>query len=147
MAVTKFRMKPVVVTAEQWFSDKEVEGVTDLVPDLGLVANPVVYTPNGPVRIEPGEWIITDVAGERYPCRPEIFETMYEPADVPPSHDASKEELLEWIRVMTDKSGLKEGDEIAIISRSLLEEQSAKLSKAELALKDVQGVLHKWFRC
>jgi hypothetical protein len=26
----------------------------------------------------PGDWIITDVQGERYPCKPNIFEATYE---------------------------------------------------------------------
>lgn len=29
----------------------------------------------------PGDWVITGVAGERYPCKPAIFEATYEPAD------------------------------------------------------------------
>lgn len=28
----------------------------------------------------PGDWIITGVAGERYPCKPHIFDVTYEPA-------------------------------------------------------------------
>ena len=31
----------------------------------------------------PGDWIITGVAGERYPCKPRIFAATYEPADAP----------------------------------------------------------------
>lgn len=31
-------------------------------------------------RVCPGDWIITGVAGERYPCKPDIFEATYEPA-------------------------------------------------------------------
>lgn len=27
----------------------------------------------------PGDWIITGVAGEKYPCKPAIFEATYEP--------------------------------------------------------------------
>lgn len=27
----------------------------------------------------PGDWIITGVAGERYPCKPDIFAATYEP--------------------------------------------------------------------
>lgn len=29
-------------------------------------------------RVCPGDWIITGVAGERYPCKPAIFEATYE---------------------------------------------------------------------
>lgn len=32
-------------------------------------------------RVCPGDWIITGVAGERYPCKPDIFAATYEPAD------------------------------------------------------------------
>lgn len=29
-------------------------------------------------RVCPGDWIITGVKGERYPCKPDIFEATYE---------------------------------------------------------------------
>lgn len=31
-------------------------------------------------RVCPGDWIITGIAGERYPCKPDIFAKTYEPA-------------------------------------------------------------------
>lgn len=31
-------------------------------------------------RVCPGDWIITGVKGERYPCKPDVFEATYEPA-------------------------------------------------------------------
>lgn len=31
-------------------------------------------------RVCPGDWIITGVKGERYPCKPDIFDATYEPA-------------------------------------------------------------------
>lgn len=30
--------------------------------------------------VTPGDWIITGVNGENYPCKPHIFEATYEPA-------------------------------------------------------------------
>ena len=36
----------------------------------------------------PGDWIITGVRGERYPCQPDIFEQTYEPAHAPLVHYA-----------------------------------------------------------
>jgi len=33
----------------------------------------------------PGDWIITGVQGERYPCKPDIFEATYEAVEKP--HD------------------------------------------------------------
>lgn len=32
-------------------------------------------------RVCPGDWIITGVKGERYPCKPDIFEATYDPVD------------------------------------------------------------------
>ena len=29
----------------------------------------------------PGDWIITGVAGERYPCKPVIFQQTYDPVE------------------------------------------------------------------
>ena len=29
----------------------------------------------------PGDWVITGVKGERYPCKPDIFNATYHPAD------------------------------------------------------------------
>jgi len=31
--------------------------------------------------VTPGDWIITGVAGEHYPCKPDIFELTYESAE------------------------------------------------------------------
>lgn len=32
----------------------------------------------------PGDWIITGVKGEKYPCKPDIFEAIYEPVEDSP---------------------------------------------------------------
>jgi hypothetical protein len=32
------------------------------------------------MSVAPGDWIITGVQGEHYPCKPEIFAATYEPA-------------------------------------------------------------------
>lgn len=34
--------------------------------------------PNSSVQVYPGDWIITGVDGEKYPCRPSIFAATYE---------------------------------------------------------------------
>lgn len=44
----------------------------------------------------PGDWIITGIQGERYPCKPDIFDATYEPASVDASvdgirHDPTKQ--------------------------------------------------------
>lgn len=38
-----------------------------------------VLTLNGPVPVNPGEWVIRGMADEFYPCDPAVFEAKYEP--------------------------------------------------------------------
>ena len=38
-----------------------------------------IVTLEGTMRACVGDWIITGVAGERYPCKPEVFSATYEP--------------------------------------------------------------------
>ena len=41
----------------------------------------VVATLEGPLRASPNDWIIKGVKGEFYPCKPDIFELIYEKAE------------------------------------------------------------------
>jgi hypothetical protein len=74
----KYRKKPVVIDAEQF------DGTDECARRLGLVVTITetgVQTLEGFMRANPGDWIITGIKGERYPCKPDIFEATYEPAD------------------------------------------------------------------
>lgn len=41
----------------------------------------VIPTSEGYMRASLGDWIIKGVKGEFYPCKPDIFEATYEPAE------------------------------------------------------------------
>lgn len=45
----------------------------------------VINTTEGMMRADPGDWIIKGIAGEFYPCKPEIFGATYKPVDEPVS--------------------------------------------------------------
>ena len=60
--MTKYRKKPVVIDAYQ--TDKEMD----------------IVTLEGVMHADVGDWIITGVKGEKYPCKPDVFEKTYEPA-------------------------------------------------------------------
>jgi hypothetical protein len=62
MEPRQYRKKPIVITAYQ----------TDVVV--------LIQTLEGEMRADPGDWIITGVKGETYPCKPDIFEATYETA-------------------------------------------------------------------
>ena len=78
----KFRKKPVVIEANQWFKHGDHPAVlpTHTVdPDTGG-RQAYIETLEGQYLVTPGDWIITGVKGEHYPCKPDIFEMTYEPA-------------------------------------------------------------------
>ena len=96
----KFRKKPVVIEAEQYLGPEFVrdpEVPPAVPPGVGwmptttvgarggawVVLVPVIETLEGRMRVTPGDWIITGIQGERYPCKPDIFEATYEPVDNP----------------------------------------------------------------
>ena len=58
--MAKYRKKPVVIEAER------------------APCHMVIRTLEGDMRAEPGDWIITGVKGEQYPCKPDIFAATYE---------------------------------------------------------------------
>jgi hypothetical protein len=73
----EFRKKPVVIEATQWFKMGDHPAVeASLANDLfGWID-----TLEGGHIVTPGDWIITGVKGENYPCKPDIFEMTYEAA-------------------------------------------------------------------
>ena len=112
--MAKFRKKPVVIEAYQWFVNGdhpedntarpfEDTGEIPTEPREGVIVryyrrprvsgdlacgecgntlhfHGYIETKEGGHRVCPGDWIITGVQGERYPCKPDIFDATYEPA-------------------------------------------------------------------
>lgn len=37
----------------------------------------VIHTLEGDMTAEPGDWIVTGINGENYPCKPDIFKKTY----------------------------------------------------------------------
>lgn len=80
----KFRKRPIIIEAEQFFMDKLPW------PD-GVVEQPSYWektgegkwrrfrirTLEGWIKISDGDWVITGIKGEKYPCKPDIFEKTY----------------------------------------------------------------------
>ena len=79
----KFRKRPVVVEAVQWDGTPTLADVERLAGEGLLRHNHqlVIPTREGVMTADPGDWIIKGVEGEIYPCKPDIFEATYEPAE------------------------------------------------------------------
>jgi hypothetical protein len=76
----KYRKKPIIVEAEQWFLGKEIEGIIyQPMPISGLhLMPPYIETLEGRMFVNEGDYIITGIEGEKYPCKKSIFEATYE---------------------------------------------------------------------
>ncbi|MEM6932814.1 MAG: hypothetical protein AAF526_04430 [Pseudomonadota bacterium] len=77
--MAKFRKKPVVIDAVQFNAPGDHPAV---IRDERSPTGYAIHTlENTEIKHEvtPGDWIITGVKGEHYPCKPEIFEETYEP--------------------------------------------------------------------
>lgn len=84
--MAKFRKITAVIEALQWTG----MGFTELVPAWVAVAfrertvikcddTLVIRTLEGGMTAQPADWIIRGVAGEIYPCKPDIFIRIYDP--------------------------------------------------------------------
>lgn len=99
--MSKFRKKPVVIEAHQW--DGTAAGATPIIDWILSAEGTARYTCSDPDRCAEhngdtphylsidtlegtmvahlGYWVIRGVAGEFYPCKPDIFDQSYEPVD------------------------------------------------------------------
>lgn len=82
--MSKFRKKPVVIEAVQWFKTGDHPAVEMKEPPYmsGIDSTepiPWIKTLEGGHIITPGDWIITGIKGENYPCKQDIFEATYDP--------------------------------------------------------------------
>jgi len=78
----KYRKKPVVIEAEQFFREKHFDGKHTLIEGVETrMVNGAhqffIRTLEGDLTVSDGDFVITGM-GERYPCKPDIFEATYE---------------------------------------------------------------------
>lgn len=89
----KFRKKPVVIEAVRFdpcgghktqlpegVEVLESPGYADNYGYMGFKFG--IKTKEGTMEVKAGDWVITGVEGERYPCDHGIFKKTYEPADI-----------------------------------------------------------------
>lgn len=106
-----YRKKPVVIEAVQFTQELRDSIVLDKAPRPDGVEMGGAYynetrrevhsayfyieTLEGRMEVSINDWIITDVNGEHYPCKPDIFAKTYEPADTQPSKPLDEREAFE----------------------------------------------------
>lgn len=88
--MARYRKKPLIVEADQWFPGRQILGVeripankVDLSKTRGIIVDRperhVVNTLAGQMDVCIGDWIVVGIFGERYPVHPDIFDATYEP--------------------------------------------------------------------
>jgi len=84
--MTKYRKKPVIIEAFQCGEDKEPEWFSKeiqkdnilIMKSCDNIIGYVIKTLEGNMQAFNGDYIIKDIQGEIYPCKPDIFEATYE---------------------------------------------------------------------
>lgn len=82
--MAKYRKKPVIVDAELYRPGLEdgfkesVESIGNGIRGVRKVRRPYIKTLEGDIFISPGDYIVIGIKGERYPCKPDVFEATYE---------------------------------------------------------------------
>jgi hypothetical protein len=85
----KFRKKPVVIEAIQY--DGTENSVVEILQMKETISSArsirvdagdlLIHTLEGVMRADKDDWVIKGVNGELYPCKPDIFDKTYEPAE------------------------------------------------------------------
>jgi len=81
--MSKYRKKPIVIEAMQWDGtpDSTLEIIEWSIGQVALSRNESlleVLTLEGLTQANIGDWIIRGTHDEFYPCKPDIFERVYE---------------------------------------------------------------------
>ena len=76
----RYRKRPHVVEAEQWWLGKQIEGLTEGVYMFGTTKYfGALLTEEGYQGVHEGDYVVTGVKGERYVCPKDVFDMSYEP--------------------------------------------------------------------
>jgi hypothetical protein len=97
MKMRKYRKKAVEIEAIQW-DGVNINEIKEFVKDNAIIEDKIggsdngenylqryikiiIKTLEGDLIVKTGDWIIKGIKGEFYPCKPDIFEAIYEGID------------------------------------------------------------------
>jgi len=178
--MSQFRKKPVVIEAVQWFPPGDERHDPSLLShrkgnsvdpgdylqlgDLfaspgeaikGFPAQYFIKTLEGNMKVSPGDYIITGVAGEKYNCKPEIFKATYEPAQETTIDTKEAEQIPDFLSILEiedEKAALDEKIEklnafmAGDAFHTLPENEKIRLIEQGNAMEEYSDVLHERIR-
>lgn len=101
----KVKKKPIVVEALRYHPDDKINSVRRMKKvwgqnfeySISVSFEPetkfVIFTPEGPLEVSPGDWVIKGIKGEFYPIKPDIFQESYQIAEPTPGADYKQADL------------------------------------------------------
>lgn len=83
--MARYHMKPLAVEAEVYDQKHPIAGICFGIACAQRLPMPHLHTPAGAMPIAPGDYVVTDETGNRYPVARAAFLSIFEP--VPPDPD------------------------------------------------------------
>lgn len=149
----KFRKRPVVVEAIRWTGDNAAQLNYFAASHFDVLDEQDRANSDDPeataqifdtlhstwVLVQTGDWIIRGVQGEFYPCRTDVFEATYEPADVrmaPDEHYACGQSLLKGCEQ------LAEVDHAAAASQAVIAQAHFGAAASGMGMRAFEAMTH-----
>ncbi|WP_328805511.1 hypothetical protein [Paenibacillus apii] len=129
----KYRKKPVEIEAIQ-FTGSNWGEIETFVP-VGKYNEDGTFnivTLEGEHKCSIGDFVIQGVAGEFYPCKPEIFAATYEPADTTPVQPDTEEEEI-------SEEDIAEIKQMMIGMKGTVQEISSHINSIGITLDKIGG--------
>lgn len=109
--INKYRKKPVIVEAIIWTGnniDEIKELAKNAVEHIIFVDNNLyIETLEGNMNVSIGDYIIKGIAGEFYPCKPDIFKETYETVSMVSDNDRTTVSMSEYRKLENKNKKLR----------------------------------------
>lgn len=109
--INKYRKKPVIVEAVIW-TGNNLEEIKELAKNavehiIFVDNNLYIETLEGNMNVSVGDYIIKGIAGEFYPCKPDIFKETYETVSMVSDNDRTTVPMSEYIKLKNKNKKLR----------------------------------------
>ena len=109
--INKYRKKPVIVEAVVWTGnniDEIKELAKNAVEHIIFVDNNLyIETLEGNMNASIGDYVIKGIAGEFYPCKPDIFKETYETVSMVSDNDKTTISMSEYRKLENKNKKLR----------------------------------------
>ena len=109
--INKYRKKPVIVEAVIWTGnniDEVKELAKSAVEHIIFVDNNLyIETLEGNMNVSIGDYIIKGIAGEFYPCKPDIFKQTYETVSMVSDNDRTAVPMSQYRKLENKNKKLR----------------------------------------